>query len=46
MLLWVQMTDDAGPGAAAARSVCLPQYSGGRLKITTKLTILPSRTLK
>ena len=24
----------------------LPQYSGGRLKMTTRLTILPSRTLK
>src|ERR1700722_4345577 len=47
-----------GPGAAAARSGSagmtgpgasvqpMAQYSAGRLKITARLTILPSRTLK
>ena len=33
-------------GGTAARPLRLPQYSGGRLKMTTRLTILPSRTLK
>ena len=36
----------AAQAAAAARPLRLPQYSGGRLKMTTRLTILPSRTLK
>ena len=46
-------TETGGPAGpfraeapAAARPLRLPQYSGGRLKMTTRLTILPSRTLK